>query len=245
MFVCQPCYVLSRRGRLANDLNERGLIHYKLVDFTHAFEDYSRSIEYSKDCGSCQKILAAAHFNRATVSYRMSEFTDILFSVTCIWVTFNFRSIWWSSQRHGKGYCLGTIQPRVPGRSSRDEGSSRRAATDAISTELTCFFSQPVDCSFKSVEIVVNDQYKTRFQVWLTNEVTEKIKRNETKNTKQETGFMIQGSVPLASKWQRNNNSTIKHVFNLFHNASFHAQIFHTVVPIVFHSVGVAFGTLL
>lgn len=177
-----------------------------------------------------------------SVTEWVSSLTSCFLLLTSEW-KFNFRSIWWSSQRHGKGNCLGTIQPRVPGRSSRDEGSSRRAATNAISTELTCFYSQPVDCSFKSVEIVVNDQYKTRFQVWLTDEVTEKIKRNETKNTKQETGFMIQGSVPLASKWQRNNNSTIKHVFNLFHNVSFHAQTFQTVVPIVFHSVGVAFGT--
>lgn len=47
--------------------NERGQIHYRLIEFDEAVEDYTHALKYDDH-------LAAAYYNRGTVHYRMGCF---------------------------------------------------------------------------------------------------------------------------------------------------------------------------
>ncbi|CAN7989528.1 unnamed protein product [Ixodes hexagonus] len=61
----------QRRHELALAYNERGHIHYRLIEFDEAVEDYTEALNYD----NC---LAAAYYNRGTVHYRMGYFSIAL-----------------------------------------------------------------------------------------------------------------------------------------------------------------------
>lgn len=57
----------NRKYELALVYNERGQMHYRMIEFDKAVDDYTEAIHY------CDK-LAAAYFNRGTIRYRMGCF---------------------------------------------------------------------------------------------------------------------------------------------------------------------------
>ncbi|KAK8756798.1 hypothetical protein V5799_000503 [Amblyomma americanum] len=57
----------NSKYELALAYNERGQMHYRMIEFDKAVEDYTEAIHY------CDK-LAAAYFNRGTIRYRMGCF---------------------------------------------------------------------------------------------------------------------------------------------------------------------------
>uniref|UniRef100_A0A6B0UTD7 Uncharacterized protein n=1 Tax=Ixodes ricinus TaxID=34613 RepID=A0A6B0UTD7_IXORI len=61
----------QRRHELALAYNDRGHIHYRLIEFDEAVDDYTEALKYN-DC------LAAAYYNRGTVHYRMGCFSTAL-----------------------------------------------------------------------------------------------------------------------------------------------------------------------
>jgi tetratricopeptide (TPR) repeat protein len=63
---------------LSESYNERGFRFYQRVEFNLAMEDYSKSIDFGSksQCKEKANTLAAAYYNRGTVKYRMSHFSD-------------------------------------------------------------------------------------------------------------------------------------------------------------------------
>lgn len=61
----------QRRHELALAYNDRGHIHYRLIEFDEAIEDYTEALRYNDR-------LAAAYYNRGTVHYRMGCFSTAL-----------------------------------------------------------------------------------------------------------------------------------------------------------------------
>lgn len=61
----------QRRHELALAYNDRGHIHYRLIEFDEAVDDYTEALKYNDR-------LAAAYYNRGTVHYRMGCFSTAL-----------------------------------------------------------------------------------------------------------------------------------------------------------------------